>query len=172
MVDLERLSQRGRFAYELGRMRAAGLIAVYLVPAAVICLATSRRKETCACLSVGLLLVAVGLRWRSRRGTDDVTTGLIAGSIPLVVALAMRCTVCGGPLCMTLQVLGGVAAGGWVAVRAHRNGSPLTSWLTAAAVATVAASIGGVSLGFAGLTMAVIGIALGSGVGALVTAGR
>lgn len=174
MVDLERLKVRGARAYEVGRARTAMRIAFVLLPMIGLCLLTTRDRETCACLAVPLFVIAVWLRWRDRRGTEDVTTGVLAGSIPLVTGLLLStgAPVCQGLRCLAVAAIAGVGAGVWLALRERRAGSPLTSWLTAAGIAILVASLGCASLGALAVGGVVIGIAFGGGAGALALRAR
>jgi hypothetical protein len=114
-----------------------------------------------------LLGLAVWLRWRDRRGFEAVTTGLLAGSVPLVAGLMLdrfdlRCGFAGdATFCTGLAVLLGGAAGVFIGVREHKRRRQLLSAVTAAAIAALAASLGCVRLGVVGLASVVAGIALG-----------
>lgn len=168
MVNLEQLRTRGLWAYETGRIRMASRIALILIPAAALCLFEARGREACACLSVLLLTLAIGLRWRHRRGTDTVTTGLLAGSIPLagglvLARLGLRCGAEGSAsLCLGFSVLVGIGAGVLIAVREAKRAERFWSWVTAGTVAALAASLGCVRLGLMGVAGVVLGMAVGT----------
>jgi hypothetical protein len=167
MVSRERLRAQGLRAYEAGRLRAAARIALVVVPAAAVCLVESRGRGACACMAVMLLSAAVWLRWRNRRGFESVTTGLVAGSIPLIAGLLLdrfdvQCSLAGGStFCAGLAVLLGGVAGLFIGVREGRRRPQLWSAVTAAAVAALAAGLGCVRLGVVGLASVVAGMALG-----------
>src|SRR4051812_28306791 len=168
MVNLEQLAARGLRAYEVGRARVASRIALILVPVAAICLLESRGRQACACLAFLLLGLTIWLRWLDRRGMDTVTTGLLAGSIPLVAGLVLsrlnlRCDSAGAaPYCTAFSTLIGVSAGAVIALREARGRPRFWSWLTAATIAVLAASLGCLRLGVAGIAGVVLGIAIGS----------
>jgi hypothetical protein len=168
MMNLERLASRGLRAYEIGRARMAARVAPVLLPAAAICVLEQRGRPTCACLAISLIALSVWLRWRDRRGVQVARTGLLAGSIPLVVGLALgrlgvRCDDAPtASLCTCVSALAGVGAGVLVAVRETREGAGLGSWLTAIVVAALAAGLGCVRLGVAGLAGAAGGMAAGA----------
>jgi hypothetical protein len=167
MVNLEQLRTRGLWAYEAGRARTASRIGLILIPIAALCLLEARGREACACLSVLLLGLAIWLRWRDRRGSDAVTTGLLAGSIPLagglvLARLGLRCGAEGSSLCMGFSVLVGLGAGVLIAVREARRRERFWSWFTAGTVATLAASLGCVRLGIVGILGVVLGMAVGT----------
>jgi hypothetical protein len=177
MVSRERLRAQGLWAYETGRLRAALRVAPVLIPAAAVCLLESRGREACACLAVLLIGLAIWLRWKNRRGFEAVTTGLLAGSAPLVAGLALdhfdlQCGLGGGATaCTGLAILLGGAAGVFIAFRESKGRRQLWSAVTAAGVAALAASLGCVRLGFVGLASVIAGIAMGMA-GAAVTARR
>ena len=174
MVNLDELKARGLRAYEAGRVRTAARIALFLIPAAAICLLEVKARETCACISVLLLGLCVWLRWRDRRGMKDVTTGLLAGSIPLVAGLAAGridafCVLVGGPVaCEAFSAVAGVLAGLLIAVRETRQHARLWSWFTTGTIAILTASLGCARLGFTGIASAAIGIALGAAATAVI----
>ena len=167
MVNLDELTARGLRAYELGRLRKASRVALLLVPIATVCLVEARSREACACLSVLLLLAAIGLRWRDRRGVQSVTTGLLAGSLPLAAGLSIgqldfRCGLAGGDVfCTTFAVFVGVLAGSFIAFRESQSRGTLWSGLSAAGITVLAASLGCLRLGSVGVAGVVLGIGLG-----------
>ncbi|HVZ33584.1 MAG TPA: hypothetical protein VG963_14230, partial [Polyangiaceae bacterium] len=148
MVNAEELRVRGLRAYEIGRLLTASRVGLLLLPVAAVCLLESRGRGTCACLTLALLGIAIWLRWRDRRGVENVATGLMAGSIPLVAALLvdhfdLRCGLAGADtFCTAGSVVLGIGSGLLIAVRKSRWPARLWSFATAAAIAALAASIG------------------------------
>src|SRR5204863_2151868 len=136
----ERLKRRARHAYELGRLRTASRIALLLGPATLVCLLSERNRPACACSATVLLALAIGLRWRDRRGTNGVRTGLWAGLLPLATGLLLNALGVDcrdgrwAPLCATAATLIGGAAGIYIARRTIRRqpGPPAESWLVSA----------------------------------------
>ena len=171
MVDLERLKGRGLRAYELARMRMALRAAGFLVPAFVGCWLVGDR-ELCACLMPLLASGVVWLRWRDRRGVEDATIGLTAGSVPLLAGLLLSglSTSCGGPTCLLLSAGAGVAAGIWVATAPRTT--PRSSWFAPTVIAATAAVLGCSALGAFGIMGVVGGVVAGHGVGAALPARR
>jgi hypothetical protein len=167
MITREQLRAQGLWAYETGRLRAASRVALVLVPATAVCLFESRARGACACLAVALLSLAIWLRWRNRVGFESVTTGLLAGSVPLVAGLMLdrfdlQCGLGGSPMfCSGCAVLLGGASGVFIGLRESKRRRQLWSAVAACAVATLAASLGCVRLGVVGLASVVAGIALG-----------
>ena len=167
MVNLDELRTRALHAYELGRLRTASRVAILLIPIAAVCLLEARSREACACLSVLLLVAAIWLRWRDRRGTESVTTGLLAGSLPLAAGLSigqldLHCGLAGGEVfCTTFAVFVGILAGSFIAFRESRSRGTLWSGLSAAGITLLAASLGCLRLGIVGVAGVVLGIGLG-----------
>ncbi|MFZ5896374.1 MAG: hypothetical protein ACOY0T_35295 [Myxococcota bacterium] len=168
MESREQLRVHALRAYEFGRLRAASRVAFVLVPLALVCLYETRGRELCGCLAAALLGVCVWLRWRNRQGFENVSTGLRAGSIPLAAGLLLdrfdlRCSLSGAESFCTIFAVGiGSAAGVLIALRERNWDARLSSWLTAGAIAALAASLGCLRLGVVGLASVVAGIALGT----------
>jgi hypothetical protein len=168
MVNLEHLRMRGLRAYELGRLRSASRIAFLLVPLTALCLYEQRGRQACACIAVVLLGLAIWLRWRDRLGSENVTTGLIAGGLPLISGIALdraglECSLAGGSVfCNAFAVLVGAAGGALIGLREHTRRARLFNWLTAGSIAVLAASLGCIRLGVVGVASVVAGLALGS----------
>jgi hypothetical protein len=181
MVNLDELTARGRRAYELGRLRAAARAAPIIVPVVALCEWESQRTGTCSCLGLLLLALALWFRWRSRRGADSVTAGLLAGGVPLAVALVvgrLAPGACAGAgwvsACTALCALAGVAGGFWMGRRVASGAPTAAGWTLAGAMAALAASLGCVGLG-AGALGAALGAAAGvilGGAGAALAAAR
>jgi hypothetical protein len=170
MVNIERLRRRGLYAYELGRIRAAARIALFLLPPAALCVFLSPNTAQCLCLASALLAAVVALRWRNRRGAESATIGLLAGSVPLSAGIVWSFdpAVCGGPECTAISVAAAISAGLWISLRVRRSSTPTAGYMTACGIAALAASVGCLSLGVIGVLAVVLGIAFGSGMGALV----
>lgn len=169
MDKLEELTNRGLRAYELGRLRMAARVLLVLLPVIAVCLLEPVGREACACCGALLLAVAVAFRFRNRAGVDGVTTGLLAGGIPLAAAVAISkfdpgCSAAGAvSYCTAFSILVGGAAGTIVALREADKRS--SSWLLAIPIAGLAASVGCIRLGVA----SVVGVAFGIIVGRAMT---
>jgi len=167
MENLEALAKRGLRAYELGRLRMALRVGLVLIPAVVVCLLEPVGRVCCAGCGVLLLGAAVWLRFRDRVGVESVTSGLLAGAIPLVAGLALvefdpGCAAAPAFSCCTLfSVLVGGAAGAVVALREASAKSRSGNWLLAAGVAALAASLGCIRLGLASVLAVTLGIVVG-----------
>jgi hypothetical protein len=166
MVNLETLTARSLRRYEVGRLRMAARIALVLLPLVAACLLEPVGRETSACCAALLLAVAIWLRFRNRAGVESVTTGLLAGAIPLAAVLVLTrldpgCAVAGAfSYCTGFSLLVGGAAGAVVALR--ERSTPVSShWVVPVGVALLTASLGCLRLGLA----SVAGVALGMLVG-------
>jgi hypothetical protein len=170
MVDDDRLLRRAQRAYELGRLKMAVRVAAFIAPMVALCALRTGATESCVCLGFLLLGVAVFLRWRTRQGVESVSTGLVAGVVPLFVGLiilevAPSCA--GQPLvswCTAIAIGVGLPSGAWIGLRAMRR-EVHVSWLTALGIAVIAASLGCVGLGVAGIVGVVAGLLVGGAAG-------
>ncbi len=168
MATREQLKRSGLRAYEAGRVKMAVRAAWVLVPAVLVCALETGAGETCACLGVLLLASSVFLRWRDRRGADSVRYGLVAGALPLFVGLVFARMVpncADAPLlsaCTVVCIGIGLPSGLWLGRILSRTAAPASVWLAAGGIAVLAASLGCVGLGIAGLTGAIIGMLLGT----------
>jgi hypothetical protein len=169
MVNLEALTARSLRHYELGRLRMAARIALVLAPIIGLCLVEPVGREACACCAALLVGVAVWLRHRSRAGLESVTTGVLAGSVPLAAALFLTRLDPGcanAPLlsyCTGFSLLVGGAAGAVVALRERGAVQISSHWLTAVGVALLTASLGCLRLGLASVIGVAVGMVFGRG---------
>lgn len=167
MVNLEALTTRGMRAYQLGRLRMASRVTLVLAPIIGLCLLESYGRETCACLGALLVAGAVGLRFRNRSGVDSVTTGLLAGSVPLAASLVLSrfdpgcSTAAVFSACTAFSVLLGGLAGAIVAYREVTQGARSGRGLTAIVIAALVASLGCARFGMASIGGVIVGIVLG-----------
>ena len=167
MVNLETLTARSLRRYELGRLRMAARVAIVLAPIVAVCLLEPIGREACACCAGLLLAASIWFRFRNQAGVESVTTGLLAGGVPLAAALVLTrfdpgCATA-GPIsfCTGFSLLIGAAAGAVVTLR-ERGPAPLPShWLPVVGVALLTASLGCVRLGVASMAGVALGILLG-----------
>lgn len=167
MVNLETLTAQSLRRYELGRLRMAAGVALVLSPLIAICLLEPLGREACACCAGLLLAASIWLRFRSRAGFESVSTGLLAGVVPLAAGLILNqldpgCATAGAlSYCTGFSLLFGAAAGAVVALRERSRGPISSHWLLAVGVALLTASLGCVRLGFASMAGIALGILLG-----------
>jgi hypothetical protein len=168
MVTRDQLRASGLRAYERGRLRTAIRVAWLLVPVTLLCALATEAGEQCLCLGALLLGAALYLRWRDRQGVNAVSAGLIAGSLPLVAGLALAHlspASTNAPLWSTytaICLVVGIPSGMWLGIWASRGKFGVIGALTATGVAALAASLGCVELGIAGIAGAVVGLAIGA----------
>jgi hypothetical protein len=174
MVNPEELTVRGLRAYEVGRAWKALRVALVLVPVAALCLLEGTGREACACLVIALVGFATWLRWRDREGLECVTTGLLAGALPLFAGLILarldvRCGLGGDETyCTAFSAFVGTLSGLIIPIREVRWRRRFTSFMTAGAIAALAAALGCIRLGVVGVASMVVGIALGTTLGAFI----
>ena len=167
MVNLEELEAHALRAYEVGRFRVASRVILLLAPIIALCLLETRERGPCACCAALLLVASIWLRWQDRAGVEHVTTGLLAGGIPLAFAFVLRCIDphCASAgvfsYCTAISILLGGVTGTIAALRA-RGANARGSLAFAAAIAALAASLGCFRLGLASVVGVVVGIVLGS----------
>lgn len=166
-ADEIELRARARRAYERGRLRAAVLGAWPVVALASVCLVLGARWWIVGAVATLHALVAVALLHRGRAAGRAVTTGWLAGSLPLVVSL-MGCRVphaCGGGSCVAWCLPGCLAASlvaGIVIVRRalhHREDAAETAF-AAGVVAALTGGMGCTMLGMGGAVAILAGLAI------------
>lgn len=171
MVDLEHLKSLGRRASELGRLRRAVRISWPLLPVAAVCLLEPRGRVTCAIAATVLIGSTIWLRWKNQQGHEIATTGLLAGTIPLVVGVIqewLHGDCAGAELsCAAFLLVGGLCAGALIVLRDVNWESRWRSCAMAAGIAALAACLGCVRLGLLGFVSAALGIMMGASVAAL-----
>ncbi|MEW5855744.1 MAG: hypothetical protein AB2A00_43620, partial [Myxococcota bacterium] len=84
------LQARARRAYELGRLRSACTVLLYVLPMVVISLGFAGSPAQTLVVGAALATVAVLFRWRGMVWTECVSAGLLAGALPLLAPLAVR----------------------------------------------------------------------------------
>jgi len=167
MVNLETLTARSLRHYELGRLLMALRVAIILIPLSIVCLLEPVGRETCACCASLLLGGSIWLRFRSRVGVESVTTGLLAGGVPLAAILMLTgldpgCASAGlVSFCTAFSVVAGGAAGIVVALRERARASLAGHWVLAVTIALLAASLGCARLGIASIAGVALGVVLG-----------
>lgn len=158
---------RAQRAYELGRLRSALDVLVYVVP--IVLLAAWSNATPMAwnvAIGVALGVLTVGLLWRGEAHGRAVSTGLVSGAIPLLVPLIMQatgnCCIAGAcsPLCLPLCTGAGLAAGIIVGMRAaSERQAPGRFALSAMGVAAFMGALGCTGMGLpavAGMAMALV----------------
>ena len=158
--------RKARLAYELARLRAALLGVVPLVALLGVATLTSHRAGAALTFGVVAVIASSMMLWYGRGPQRAVLPGLVAGVVPLALALcANHAHSCGSgacaSLCLPACTVGGVVAGLWVARVALRRRATAAFWLSASAVAVATGAMGCSCIGSTG----VIGLVLGYGAG-------
>jgi hypothetical protein len=162
MVNLELLTRRGLRAYEFGRLRMAARIALLLGPMLVVCVGTAPDKRTCACLSLVLLVVAVGLRWRSRSYAREVRLGLLAGTVPMLMGVALALTSpASRALSLALLANAGLVCGMWIAARKRHVRPSAPGSTVAVTIAILTSGVATLPLGLLDWCGVILGMTLG-----------
>lgn len=159
---------RAQHAYELGRLRFATKVLVYVLP--MVLLASWSNMTSMAwnvAIGAALGVLTVGLLWRGEVHGRAVGTGLVSGAIPLLVPLAMQatghCCIAGAcsPLCLPLCTGAGIAAGIMVGMRAASERQARGRFaLSAIGVAALTGALGCASMGLAAVAGMVAALTL------------
>lgn len=166
MVDLDALTVQSLRHYQLGRLRMSLRIAIVLLPIAAACLVEPVGRETALCCAVVLLVGCVWLRFQSRAGVESVTTGLLAGGIPLAALLLLSqvdpgCAAAGAiSYCTAFSLLVGAVGGALVALRERARASVIANWPFTVGIAVMTAGLGCARLGIAGIAGVTLGMIL------------
>lgn len=164
MVNLDDLATRGLHAYEAGRVRMALRALAVLAPICLVSLLESRGRASCGCAAAMLVVLAVVMRWRSRRGVEAVTTGILAGVVPLGAGIIFKCfdLDCEVVSCTIAALLVGGASGAVIGVRSRGAHAVSTGTaLGAVSIAALATCMGCIRLGVVGLGAMMAGLAIG-----------
>jgi hypothetical protein len=172
---LQQLRKRAKRSYEVGRLRAASRIGIFIVPAAAACMALGGAAEASFCAAVLLAMLATTLRWRSAAAGYFAGVGFRAGLVPMALGLValqllpeasgrwqLALTAC----CFAGGAIAGVV-GGLRAAEADAGLSTRASAAATLAVATLTAMVGCAGLGVG----AVIGVTTGIVMGGVVAVG-
>jgi hypothetical protein len=137
-MESANLLARARRAYEVGRLRWAGRVAVWVLPFVAVAVAASGHVAVCLSLGAALLALAVTLVWRGQSWGAAVRPGLVAGAIPFALLLTIKCGAmysCSLEGCMVrcaqFCAVGGFVAGLLLAARARRRDDGVAAFLVA-----------------------------------------
>jgi hypothetical protein len=158
---------RARRAYESERLRLASW---WLLPAlALAAVAAAFGAKLSVAVGVGAMLAALAmtLGWRGQSLGRAVFPGMVAGAIPLVLALSARAIghVCTGTGCVSLCIpacsCGGVLAGLLIAFAGRRLHARLAFTTGAAALALLVGALGCSCAGYGGIVGLAVGLFVG-----------
>lgn len=134
----------------------------------------SARPASALAFGALVYLVGIALLWRGSGARRAVLPGVLAGAVPLALALAANHIghQCTGTACMTWCVpacsAGGLAAGLIVAAVGRRTERPIGYWVGASGLALLTGAMGCACVGYSGM----IGLAAGFCVGFVPLLGR
>jgi hypothetical protein len=162
-IDREALLSRAEHAYEFGRARRAAALAVPLLALVIIAALLGATPATAVCVGLGLLASTWFFLWRGQSLGRSVLPGIVAGLIPLALAVGARAYghVCTGSQCFSLCIpactLGGALAGFVIAYAGRHARSRGWFFFGASVLAALVGAFGCSCVGFGG----VIGLGIG-----------
>jgi hypothetical protein len=164
MDTTDPLRRRARYAYELGRLRRAALVAALTVPLLLLAVSCGAGLHLSCLLEIGLVASVLALVWRGEGFEAGALPGLFAGAIPFAVSFGLRysvhgpathCDTCHIPtaLCFAGTLLSGLAAGAAIALSTAKLRPQWRSRAipSAALVAVLAGSLGCAFFGLTGV---------------------
>ena len=168
-TDLDRLERRARRGYERARLQRAllGVLPVALLVAVVFCLKLHPHPYLMLLLGASASAFGAALLWFGREPARAVLPGLLAGLLPLWLALCARhwdhmCTdtECMA-MCLPVCAAGGVLAGLILSWYGGLRGRTVWFWVCASSMTLLTGAVGATCAGYQG----VLGVAAGYGVG-------
>jgi hypothetical protein len=162
------LEARARRAYEWGRWRRGLATSSWAAPAIVLaCFGCTPRIELV--LAPLVVLAAAAMVWRGGALGRAVVPGLLAGTVPVLVPVVVRCgSLENAPqICLMLSLGGGVVSGLIVSAVEARLGAPRPQILAASLLAALTGTMGCAMFGLGGLAGLAAGLALGAAPGYL-----
>ena len=171
------LEARAKRAYELGRLRDASRLALFVLAAAGAALACGRPLSVTLALAAVLLPLCVGLAFAGGVAARAVVPGLLGGGAALAMPLLIATVghACFGDSCMSLCipacVLGGACAGALIARTAVKQGADPRFVGAALPIAALTGALGCTIAGAAGVLGMLAGV-VAAGTPLLVAARR
>jgi hypothetical protein len=157
------LRRRARRSYELARLRRSWRATWLIAPMALVVHPACGTPALTIGAAVLLAIACAALTWRGEAWAKAVYPGLSAGFFAAVVPMIAKLSgLCGeSELCAMACVLGGVAAGAIVAIRARALEGDRRSFIVAASVlATIGGAMGCALAGLGGLAGMTAGLLL------------
>ena len=163
-MDLNEIERRVQSAYERGRLKRAALFSALIAAVSLLFASLAAHLWLSASLAVTLVVASFVFLWRGQDLERGLATGLLAGSVPLLLAFAARpfghgCEIGGNcySWCVPACAVGGALATALV-VRAAQGAEHVAKFGGAAGLTTVALGTLGcscVSMGGAAVLAAV-----------------
>jgi len=172
-TDLDRLERRARRGYEQARIRRAllGVLPMALLIALVFCLGLHPHPHVMLVLGVTAIALGAALLWFGREPARAVLPGLLAGLLPLWLALCARhwgqaCTEdeCMS-MCLPVCAAGGVLAGLVVSWYGALRGRTVWFWVSASGMTLLTGAVGATCAGYRGVLAVAAGYGLGLAAG-------
>jgi hypothetical protein len=166
-IETARWQRRARLRYEWARLRRAllGFAPALLVVALAVFI--TPRPASALLFGGALFFAGVTLLWYGRDLHRAVLPGVLAGGVPLAVALCANHIghVCAGGSCMSLCLPacagGGLIASIVVSVIGHRRKLGSGFWIAGSVVALLTGAMGCACIGYSGLFGLLAGYGLG-----------
>lgn len=172
-TDLDRLERRARRRYERARVKRAllGVLPLALLVAVILGLRLHPHPYVMLALGAGAFAGGAGLLWFGREPARAVLPGLIAGLLPLWLALCARhwghmCTdsEC-VEMCLPVCAAGGALAGLVVNWYGALRGRTVSFWVAASSMTLLTGAVGATCAGYRGVLSVVAGYAVGLAAG-------
>jgi hypothetical protein len=171
---IQRCAQRVRRRYEIQRIGFAILGVIPIGIAVAVACWQSHRMSTSAMFGAAAIVSGAIMLWIGRDAQRAVLPALMAGAIPLTLALwanqSHGCCTNGGTcmagmssMCLPACSAGGLAAGLVMAFVGHRWNVGRQFWMSSTAVTMLVGAMGCACVGYTG----VVGLAVGYGIGML-----
>lgn len=165
-TERREMERRARVRYEWARAKRALVGFAPLLLVVAVATAIARHPSATAALGFAAFIAGATMLWYGRDPKRAVLPGVLAGFVPLVLAL---CTShvhgCTGDGCMMMCVpacgVGGLVAGLAVASVGNRRRAGTVFWLSASALALLTGAMGCACVGYSGIVGLAAGFAAG-----------
>jgi hypothetical protein len=165
-TELVKVERRTRARYEWARAKRALVGFAPLLLVVTVATAVARHPSATGAFGIGAFIAGAVMLWYGRDPKRAVLPGVLAGLVPLVLAL---CTshmhACTGDSCMMMCVpacsVGGLVAGLAVAGVGNQRRAGAVFWLSASALALLTGAMGCACVGYSGVAGLAVGFAAG-----------
>lgn len=165
-TELTEVERRTRARYEWARAKRALIGFAPLLLVVAVATAVARHPSVTVAFGIGAFIAGAVMLWYGRDPKRAVLPGVLAGFVPLVLAL---CTShmhgCMGDGCMMMCVpacsVGGLVAGLAVASVGNQRRAGAVFWLSASGLALLTGAMGCACVGYSGVAGLAVGFAAG-----------
>lgn len=166
-TDVTSLQQKARWAYEFARLRRAALGAMPVLVIVAVTMCLTHRPLSALGFGLAAAVFSVAMLWYGREPQRAMLPGVVAGLVPLVLALCASHMHSCGPngctsYCVPACALGGVVAGLAVAGVGHRRRAGVGFWVSAALLAVLTGAMGCSCVGYSGVIGLTVGFVAGT----------